>query len=148
MISELHKIKNPFSLFRERVANFPIERTLWIDVYRVNYVYQKMETQGNIAYIWENEIIMILERAFRFSSGKRLQNHDFAVTLIPGRKTDVGNTMLRQRCDNAIRRRGKKTTKTKALKNFESLTKKTTVLEPYFKKVEGLRACNFIEKRN
>ena len=47
--------------FVKRAANFPIERTLCIDPYRVNYVYQKMEPQGNIAYLWENKIIMILE---------------------------------------------------------------------------------------
>ena len=61
LISELRKIKNPFSLFKQRAANFPIERTLCIDAYRINYVYQKKESQINIAYLWENEIIMILE---------------------------------------------------------------------------------------
>ena len=61
LISLLHKIKNPFSLFRQRAANFLIERMLYIDAYRINYVYQKMESQGNIAYLCGNKIIMKLE---------------------------------------------------------------------------------------
>ena len=48
-------------VFVKRAANFPIKRTLCIGAYRINYVYQKMESQGNIAYLWENKIIMILE---------------------------------------------------------------------------------------
>ena len=44
-----------------------------------------MESQGSIAYLWENKIIMILTSKF----GKRLENHDVAATLIPGRKADV-----------------------------------------------------------
>ena len=56
-----NKIKNHFTLFRQRAANFPIEQTLCKDAYIINYVYQKMESQGNIAYLWENKIIMILE---------------------------------------------------------------------------------------
>ena len=47
--------------FVKRAANFPIEWMLCIDLYRVNHVYQKMQSQGNIAYLWENKIIMILE---------------------------------------------------------------------------------------
>ena len=38
-----------------------VKRTLYIDTHRINYVYQKMESQGNIEYLWENKIIMILE---------------------------------------------------------------------------------------
>ena len=45
--------------FVKRAANFPIERILCIDLYRINHVYQEMESQGNIAYLWENKIIMI-----------------------------------------------------------------------------------------
>ena len=48
--------------FVKRAANFPIERTLCIDAYRINYVCQNMESQGNVAYRWENKIIMILEQ--------------------------------------------------------------------------------------
>ena len=47
--------------FVKRAANLPTERTLCIDPYKINHVYQKMESQGNIAYLWENKIIMILE---------------------------------------------------------------------------------------
>ena len=88
LISELHKIKSPFSLFWQQAANFQVstpsfERTLEIETYRINYVYQKMELQGNIAYLWNKKIIMILEH---------IQN--FVATLIPGRKTDVENTTL------------------------------------------------------
>ena len=79
--------------FVKRAANFPIERMLCIDPYRINHVYQKMESQGNIAYIWENKIMMILEHLYIFL-GKQLQNHDVASTLIPGRKADVENTRL------------------------------------------------------
>ena len=39
----------------------PFERTLCIDTYRINFVYQKMELQGNIVYLWKKKIIMILE---------------------------------------------------------------------------------------
>ena len=61
LIKELHKIKNQFPLFRQRAANSSVERTLYIDAYRINYVHQKMESQVNIAYLWENKIIKILE---------------------------------------------------------------------------------------
>ena len=74
----------------QRAANFPIERTLYIDAQRINYLYQKMESQGNVAYLWKNKIIMI----FRFSSGKRLINHNVTAMLIPGRKADFENTTL------------------------------------------------------
>ena len=47
--------------FVKRAANFPVERTICIDPYRINHVYQKMESQGNITYLWENKITMILE---------------------------------------------------------------------------------------
>ena len=93
LISELHKIKNSFSLFIQRAPDFPIERTLCIYAYRRNYVYQKMDSQGNIAYLWQNKIIMILE-TFRFSSGKPIQNQDVATMLIPCRKASVEETML------------------------------------------------------
>ena len=72
--------------FVERAPNFSIERKLCIDVHRINYVYQKLELQRYIAYVWENKIIM---STFRFSSGKRLQNHDAAATLIPSWKAEV-----------------------------------------------------------
>ena len=37
------------------------ERTLCLEAYRINSVYQKLELHGNIPYLWENKIIMILE---------------------------------------------------------------------------------------
>ena len=52
---------DPKQGFVKRAANFSTERTLCIGPYRINYVYEKMELQGNIAYLWENKIIMILE---------------------------------------------------------------------------------------
>ena len=45
----------------KQAANFPIERTLRIDPYKVNYVYRKIGSQSNVAYLWENKIIMIFE---------------------------------------------------------------------------------------
>ena len=69
----------------------PFEWTLCIDTYRINFVYQKMDLQGNIAELWKKKIIMILN-TFKFLSGKQHQNRDVAATLIPGRKADVGNT--------------------------------------------------------
>ena len=133
LISELHKIKNLFSLFRQRAANFPIERMLCIDAYRINYVYQKMESQGNIAYLWEHKIIMILEHLYIFvkkttSKSRRSRNvntrsqsqhrkHNVVTTLVFGRSNDVRNTTFWQRCDNVIRRRDQKTTKTKRCYN-------------------------------
>ena len=51
-------------MFRQQAANFqypPSERRLCIDTYRISFVYQKIELQGNTAYIWKNKIIMILE---------------------------------------------------------------------------------------
>ena len=47
--------------FEKRAAKFPIERTLCIDPCRINHVYQKLESQGNIACLWENKIIVILD---------------------------------------------------------------------------------------
>ena len=52
---------NPKHGFVKRAGNVPIEQTLCIDSYRINHVYQKIESQGNIAYLWKNKIIMILE---------------------------------------------------------------------------------------
>ena len=39
----------------------PFERTLCIDTYKINFVYQKMKLLGNIAYLRKKKIIMILE---------------------------------------------------------------------------------------
>ena len=39
----------------------PFEGTLCIDTYRINFPHQKMDLQGNIAYLWKKKIIMILE---------------------------------------------------------------------------------------
>ena len=52
---------DPKQGFVKRAANFSTERTLCTGPYRINYVYEKMELQGNVAYLWENKIIMILE---------------------------------------------------------------------------------------
>ena len=71
----------------------PFDRTLCIDTYRINFVYQKMELQVNVAYLWKKKLLWYWN-TFRFSSGKRHQNHEVAAKLIPGRKTDVQNTTL------------------------------------------------------
>ena len=44
----------------------PFERMLCIDLYRINFVYQKMELQGSIAYLWKKKIIMILDHIYIF----------------------------------------------------------------------------------
>ena len=117
-ITELHKIKNPFSLFR--IFKYPPFRwTLCIDTYRINFVYQKMQLQGNVAYLWEKKIIMILEhfqilvrkktsesrRSFNFNtmSENRSRKHNVVTRLVFGCSNDVGNTTLWQRCYNVIR---------------------------------------------
>ena len=91
----------------------PFEQTLCIDTYRINFVYQKMELQGNIAYLGKRKLQWYWS-IFRFSSGKRRQNHDVAATVMPGRKTDVENTLWQRqflvvvttsetkRCDNVV----------------------------------------------
>ena len=61
LISDLRKIKNSFFLLIKRAANFPVEQTLCIDAYRINYIYQNIESQGIFAYLSQNKIIMILE---------------------------------------------------------------------------------------
>ena len=35
---------------------------LRIDTYRINFAYQKMDLQGNIAYRWKKKISLILEQ--------------------------------------------------------------------------------------
>ena len=64
LINELHKIKNPFSLFRQQDADFQISN-IWANAlhctYRINFVYQKMELQGNIEYLWKKKMTVILE---------------------------------------------------------------------------------------
>ena len=37
----------------------PFERTLCIDTYKINFVYQKMELQGNNAYLQKKKIIIL-----------------------------------------------------------------------------------------
>ena len=39
----------------------PFEKRLCFDTYWINFIYQKMELQGNTAYLWKKKIIMILE---------------------------------------------------------------------------------------
>ena len=70
----------------------PFERTLCIDTYRINFIYQKMELQGHITYLWGEKIWYW--NTFRFSSGKRHQNHDVAATLIRRRKHNVVTTVV------------------------------------------------------
>ena len=64
LISELHKIKNSFSLFRHQAANFQIS-TIWANALHWHiqnkYCVSKMELQANIAHLWKKEIILILE---------------------------------------------------------------------------------------
>ena len=86
------------------------ERRLCFDTYRINFVYQKMELQGNIAYLWKTKIIMILEHIQIFvrkrlsesrrccNLNTRLENqrrkHNVVTTLVFGCSNDVGNTTL------------------------------------------------------
>ena len=88
----------------------PFERTLCIDTYRINFVYQKMELQGNIAYLWKKEIIMILEHLQIFvrktnsesrrccnvntRSESRHRKYNVVTRLFFGRSNDAGNTTL------------------------------------------------------
>ena len=56
--------KIPFLCSGKKLQIFkyqPFERTVCIDTYRINFVYQKTELQGSIAYLWKKRIIMILE---------------------------------------------------------------------------------------
>ena len=94
----------------------PFERTLCIDTYRINFVYQKMELQGNIVYLWKKKIIMILEHV-NVTSENRRRKHDVVTTLVFRRSNDVGSTTLWQRCDNVIRCRDQNTTKTQRCYN-------------------------------
>ena len=91
----------------------PFERTLFIDTHSINFVYQKMELQGNIVYLWKKKIIMILEDIHIFvrkttsesrrycnvktRSENRHRKHNVVTTLVFGSSNDVGNTTLWQR---------------------------------------------------
>ena len=88
----------------------PFERMLCIDLYRINFVYQKMELQGSIAYLWKKKIIIILEHIQIFvrkttsesrcfcNGNTRLKNrygkHNVVTTLVFGCSNDVGNITL------------------------------------------------------
>ena len=95
--------------FVKRAANFPIERTLCTDAHRINYVYQKMESQGNIAYLWEknyNDIGAPLDfrqetdfKTRRFCNintrlESRREKHNVVTTLVFGRSNNVVNSTL------------------------------------------------------
>ena len=100
---------NKLQIFKYR----PFERTLCIDTYRINFVYQKMELQGNITYLWKKTIIMILEHLQIFvrkttSESRRCCNvntrsesqhrkRNVLTTLVFGRRSNVGNITLWQR---------------------------------------------------
>ena len=62
-----------------KLRTFKFERTLCIDTSATNFVYQKMELQSNIAYLWKKKLWCW--STFRFSSGKRHQNHDVAAFI-------------------------------------------------------------------
>ena len=86
------------------------ERTLCLEAYRINSVYQKLELHGNIPHLWENKIIMILEHFKIFvrkttSKSQRCCNvntkseiprrkHNVVTMLVFGRSNNVGNTTL------------------------------------------------------
>ena len=92
----------------------PFEQTLCIDTYRINFVYLKMEFQGNIAYLWKKKIILIFKQLYNFvrkttsesrsccnvnvRSENGRQKHDFVTALIFGCRNDVGNTTF----DNVV----------------------------------------------
>ena len=136
--------QDPFSLFRQEMQIFKYtltERTLCLEVYRINSVYQKLELHGNIPYLWENKIIMILEHFEIFvrkttSKSQRCCNvntkseiprrkHNVVTMLVFVRSNNVGNTMLWQRYENAIQRRDRKTTKTQHYSNIECQLRKS-----------------------
>ena len=91
----------------------PFERTLFIDTCSINFVYQKMELQGNIVNLWKKKIIMILEYIYIFvrkttsesrrycnvktRSENRHRKHNVVTMLVFGCSNDVGNTTLWQR---------------------------------------------------
>ena len=120
LISELHKIKNSFSPFRQRAGNFQVS-TIWANALhwhmQINFVYQKMELQGNISYLWKKKVIMIMEHQQIFvrnttsesrcccnvnarSENRRRKRN--VVTLVFGRSNDVGNTTLWQRYPTSL----------------------------------------------
>ena len=117
--SKIHFLYSSNELQIFKYSSF--EQTLCIDTYRINFAYHKMELQGNIAYLWKNKIIMILEHLWIFvrkttSESRRScnvnsrsesqgRNHNVVTTLVFGRSNDVG-----QRCDNVIRRRNQNKT--------------------------------------
>ena len=131
LISELRKIKNPFSLFRQRAENFQIS-TIW-----VNALHWHMQNKFCLSKIGMarqycislekenyNDIGTPLEFLRKTTSGSRRccnvnvrsenrrRKHDVVTTLVFRRSNDVGSTTLWQHCDNVIRRRDQNTTKT------------------------------------
>ena len=97
----------------------PIEQTIFVDTYRINFLDQKMVLQGNICISLEEGVIMILERLLIFvrkTTSKsqpcsnvntrmesRRRKHKFVTTLVFGCSNDVGNTTLWQRFDKGFR---------------------------------------------
>ena len=108
--------KIPFLCSRNKLQFFkysPFEGALCINTYRISFVYQKMELQGNIAYFWKNKIIMILQHIQIFvrkttsesrrccnvntRSENRRRKHNVVTTLVFSCSNDVGNATLWQR---------------------------------------------------
>ena len=67
----------------------------------INSVYQKWNCMAMLHIFGEIKLWWYWN-SFRFSSGKRLHNHDVAATLTPGRKANVKNTTLWLHCENML----------------------------------------------
>ena len=114
LISELHTIKNFFSLFRQRAANFQIS-TIWVNALHWHMQNNFCSSKNRIA----RQYCISLEKQNYNDVGTPLDfcpGNDIRITtLLPGRKNDVENrtlyqreflilvtTLETQRCDNVV----------------------------------------------
>ena len=90
--------------------NPTFEGTLCTDTCRINFVHQKIELQGNIAYLWKKKIITISEHLKMFvkettsesrrccnvnaRSENRRRKRNVVTMLVFSRSNDVENATL------------------------------------------------------
>ena len=125
LISELRKVKFPFSLFRQRAANFQIS-TIWANAlhwhiqnkfclskngiarqYYISLEKEHYDIGTHLDFRQENDI-----RITTLQTQQKQCCNKVVTTLVFGFSNDVGNTTLWQCWDNVIRHRDQNTTKT------------------------------------
>ena len=99
LISELHKIKNPFSLFRQQAANFQIS-TIWANALHWHIQNKFCLSKNGIA----RQYCISLEKEIYNDIGRNLdfrQENNIRITTLLQRWYQVGKvTPKTQRCNN------------------------------------------------